>query len=591
MMPKADKTDNKYWSERFKNIEEVSHEKADRCIKEASKIIDDAIVKIDKDIRYWVERFAKNNNMTYAEAVKAMTAKDFEELGWDVEKYIAKMEEDVIKYGDKLENASSNYHISRLDAIKQQLQYYNDAAFNSVLTAVSTTAADAFTEAYYSTGYTVQKMKGKFDPFAALDTKRLGMVLSEPWAEDGMEFSERIWGAYRNKLAGSLKKSLTQWCIQGTSYDKLAEQLKKDSGVAKNACKTLISTEIAHLCTRAEMEGYKETKVKQYEVLESLDGVTCSRCGGMDGKKFNVDDFDVGVTAPPFHPNCRGTTVPVVRFDSETRAARNPETGKTEYVENMTYTEWKKKYVEDKGQQAWDYYEKSSKYKEYDKKQLKRYKEVLGKNAPKNLDEFQKIKYNDNEKWNILKYNYRVVNSYEDNLGSMDKMKIVELDDFAFKIKTHGFTGKAKNKANIAVMEMDGKIKIANSQLDKLNDPAFVNFKYDEVNKILANTNMGKITTDNLVLKKETPEFKTFEVGSHSREMDSEAKLFEYAADVAKDGKQHTINILSEKCMCDSCLGVMEQFKNKYPNVRVNAVSNRKSRNEINKGKPWKNRR
>ncbi len=28
--------------------------------------------------------------------------------------------------------------------------------------------------------------------------------------------------------------------------------------------------------------------------------------------------------------------------------------------------------------------------------------------------------------------------------------------------------------------------------------------------------------------------------------MDSEAKLFEYAADIAKDGKEHTINMLSE---------------------------------------------
>lgn len=67
--------------------------------------------------------------------------------------------------------------------------------------------------------------------------------------------------------------------------------------------------------------------------------------------------------------------------------------------------------------------------------------------------------------------------------------------------------------------------------------------------------------------------------------MDSEAKLFEYAADIAKDGKEHTINMLSEKCMCESCLGVMKQFKEKYPNVTV-----KKERNEKNKGKPWKNR-
>ncbi len=48
--------------------------------------------------------------------------------------------------------------------------------------------------------------------------------------------------------------------------------------------------------------------------------------------------------------------------------------------------------------------------------------------------------------------------------------------------------------------------------------------------------------------------------------------------------------VLSEKCMCDSCLGVMRQFKEKYPNVEVNVVSNKKERDAINHGKPWKYR-
>lgn len=304
--------------------------------------------------------------------------------------------------------------------------------------------------------------------------------------------------------------------------------------------------------------------------------------------------YQVGLTAPPFHPRCRGTTIPVtdnLLSKNRQRAARDPETGKTVYVNEMTYEEWKENFVNEKGQQAWDYYSKSSKNLKIDTEQFDRYKDVLGKYAPDTLEEFQKIKYNNTSKWNSLKHSYRVVNSYEDNSGSMDKMKIVELDDFAFNTKIKGFTGRAKNKANIAVMELDGEIKIANSQLNNEDDAAYKNFKYDEVNKLFENKSIGKITKDNLVFQKETVEFKTTEVGSHSRHMDSEAKLFEYAADIAKDGKEHTINMLSEKCMCDSCLGVMKQFKDKYPNVTVNAVSNKKERNEKNKGKPWKNRK
>jgi hypothetical protein len=34
----------------------------------------------------------------------------------------------------------------------------------------------------------------------------------------------------------------------------------------------------------------------------------------------------------------------------------------------------------------------------------------------------------------------------------------------------------------------------------------------------------------------------------------------------------------------------MKQFKEKYPNVTVNAVSNKRERNAKNGGKPWKYR-
>ncbi|MFQ8686723.1 MAG: hypothetical protein ACLR9L_02010 [Lachnospirales bacterium] len=73
----------------------------------------------------------------------------------------------------------------------------------------------------------------------------------------------------------------------------------------------------------------------------------------------------------------------------------------------MSYSEWKDKFVKEKGQQAWDYYEKSAKNKTADAEQYKKYKAVLGKNAPKSLEKFQKLKYTDNEKWENLKYYYR----------------------------------------------------------------------------------------------------------------------------------------------------------------------------------------
>lgn len=209
-----------------------------------------------------------------------------------------------------------------------------------------------------------------------------------------------------------------------------------------------------------------------------------------------------------------------------------------------------------------------------DSNQYKRYKEVLKEDAG-SLADFRQMKYNDPEKWDELQHRYSVVRLYDVDSGEMSPSKIYELDQKAFQTKTELFTGTAKRKGNIAVMEFDGVTKFGNSQLDEEGDSAYTNFKGDK-------------TT--LVLQTKSPKFKTTVVGNHNRFGDSEAKLFEYAASVAGDGKEHTLNLLSERCMCESCRGVMQQFKENFPNVKVNAVSNAKKQAEKNKNKPWAGR-
>ena len=76
--------------------------------------------------------------------------------------------------------------------------------------------------------------------------------------------------------------------------------------------------------------------------------------------------------------------------------------------------------------------------------------------------------------------------------------------------------------------------------------------------------------------------FETLVIG-HDRKVDSEYKLFEHAAMIAEDGKAHEIVMLSEKSMCESCQFVMLQFKEKYPNVKVNVVSHKREKSIKNK--------
>ena len=93
-----------------------------------------------------------------------------------------------------------------------------------------------------------------------------------------------------------------------------------------------------------ELDDYKSGNVKEYSIVGTLDKITCSKCGELDGKSFLVSEAKVGVNFPPFHYGCRCTTKMYVKRDKNSkRRARDPQTGKGYLVPgDMTYTDWVK---------------------------------------------------------------------------------------------------------------------------------------------------------------------------------------------------------------------------------------------------------
>lgn len=107
-------------------------------------------------------------------------------------------------------------------------------------------------------------------------------------------------------------------------------------------------TETAAFSSMSSLDGYKKTGVKEFEISAAFDSTTCSDCGENDGKHYSIDDFKIGITAPPFHPNCRCTTLPYYNDmdDLVVHAARNKDGESYEIEENITFKEWKDKYVD-----------------------------------------------------------------------------------------------------------------------------------------------------------------------------------------------------------------------------------------------------
>lgn len=340
-----------YWQKRFELLEQAAHQQGVQCYADIEKQYRQAQKQLEGQIAAWYQRFASNNGVTLAEAKRMLNAKELAELKWDVNQYIQYGQENAINgtWVKQLENASARFHISRLEALKLQTQQSIEVMFGNQLDSIDSTMRNVYKSGYYHTAYEIQKGVGIGWDFSALDDKQISKVINKPWAVDGKNFSERIWGN-RQKLVNELNNTLTQNIILGKDPQKAIDEIARKMNTSKTNAGRLVMTEEAFFSSAAQKDCFTELDVEQFEIVATLDSHTSDICRGMDGKHFKMSEWKVGETAPPFHVHCRSTTVPY--FDDEfdavgERAARNEETGKTYFVPgNMTYKEWDKAFVQ-----------------------------------------------------------------------------------------------------------------------------------------------------------------------------------------------------------------------------------------------------
>lgn len=362
-----------YWAKRAVENENNARTTVQAGKDEIEKIFLTTRIRLQKEIEYWWYRFAQNNGLTVAEAKKLMTKKELDELNWDVEEYIRKgIEAAITQVPDvekQLENASAKFHISRLNALKIQVLSICNELFTDTNKTVKECMKKVYEDTYYKTAYNIQTGIGVYSNFSKIDENLLEKIISKPWADDGSNFSERIWGKYRPQLVNRIHKDLIDCVSRGRNPNEYSEALAKDFKVSLKQAGDLMLSEYNYFNERATQDCMNELGVEEYEILGTLDGATCATCGGLDGKHYPLKDAVIGINSPPFHPRCRCTTIPYFNDEftqGEERAYRG-EDGKTHYTKAKTYEEWKRKFVKEKGQDAWDLYEKNAKNEKVNK--------------------------------------------------------------------------------------------------------------------------------------------------------------------------------------------------------------------------------
>lgn len=341
-----------YWKDRFEQIEKICHDKGAVTYRDIEEQYRKAQREIESQISVWYQRFAVNNGITMQEARRLLTSGELAELKWDVNEYIKYGQQNAIdgKWMKQLENASAKAHISRLEALKLQVQQQVEIVFGNQLDGIDKAMRAVYSAGYLHTAFEIQKGTGVGYTLAAFNQTLIDKILNRPWAPDGKNFSDRVW-SNKQKLINELNTTLTQGIILGKDPGKIINAMSKKLDVSKTAAGRLVMTESAAFASRAQEDCFKELDVEEYEIVATLDSHTSEICQDMDGKVFKMSERQIGVNAPPFHVNCRTTTAPYfddweeLGIDRE-RVARNAKGDKYFVDGNMTYKEWEKKFVE-----------------------------------------------------------------------------------------------------------------------------------------------------------------------------------------------------------------------------------------------------
>lgn len=209
-------------------------------------------------------------------------------------------------------DSSKIYVIDRLQQLNISLQVQLTKLTRRQETEIKSTLKQAGRQAY---SFYADEFSNNFGiDLQTISTQNIERLANTAWA-GSKNWSERIWSD-RTKLGYALEDVLKTGLAEGVALQKIARDVRTKFKTSNYNAMRLVRTETTHVHEQSALQFYKDTGVKKYEYMAYIDERTSETCTELNGKKFFVEDAEVGTNFPPMHPNCRSTTAPVVDADT-----------------------------------------------------------------------------------------------------------------------------------------------------------------------------------------------------------------------------------------------------------------------------------
>lgn len=301
-----------YWEKRMIQLFESQDKHNDRLDKRLVKEYQRTGEKISKDIASYYGKYAIEDVIDYRDMVLSLSDAERDLLYRNYNQFA----QDYPQYADLMPVRESIYKLNRLEGLQLSVQQ------NLLeLGALEQEEYEKLLTEAYERGY-LSSMKGLENTrsFFGVDKEVMKQTINQNWINEE-NFSDRIWGN-KKKLIQSMNNEIRDGLIRGESYNDMIKLIRNRTDVGLSDARRLIHTESAYVLNEANAQAFVDEGIEEYQITAVMDEKTSPTCREMDGQTFKFSERVVGANAPPYHPHCRSTIVPLENTKDKELKAR-----------------------------------------------------------------------------------------------------------------------------------------------------------------------------------------------------------------------------------------------------------------------------
>ena len=339
-----------YWTKRKADLIYKQMDKAERQADKFDEIYKQSKAYLDKQINKVFDKFQRDYGLSERDARQVLkNMKDQKDLN-ELRKVLEARPNDpnIQRLLADLDSPAYAYRMKRLERLNDDLDRMRESIYRSEKSGSDAFYSDLMKDSYYKATFDLQQQTGLAYSFSSLPETEIKRLRGLKWT--GETYSDRIW-SNTGALASSVKDELLVSLMTGRSVRDTSQAIAERFNVGQNKARRLVRTESAFFHNQMELLSYEDAEITKYKFVAVLDRRTSHICQEHDNKVYDTDKAVPGVNYPPLHPWCRSTTIAYdedADYSKLERRARNPKTGKVEYVPaDMSYKEWYDKYVDD----------------------------------------------------------------------------------------------------------------------------------------------------------------------------------------------------------------------------------------------------